>query len=211
MSMSMNADGQGLAGVSAAAPAEVVGMYDGWVSTYDTDVQSWGYEVPDRLASVIANAGATNGDVLDAGCGTGLVGLALDAVGVASVIGADFSPESIDAARQRNVYRELHVLDLSQPLPFTSQRFLAVVCAGVFSYLTDPESVLREFLRIVRHGGTIVFTQRVDLWESRQMDTVLQRLADEGRCTVDVSPPRPYLPGHGEFDDGVHDVTLIAT
>jgi len=209
--MSMNADGQGLAGVSDASPAEVVGVYDGWVSTYDTDVLLWGYEVPGRLASVIAATGATNGDVLDAGCGTGLVGLALDAVGVASVIGADFSPESIEAARQRDVYRELHVIDLSQPLPFTSQRFLAVVCGGVFSYLTDPEVVLREFLRIVRHGGPIVFTQRVNLWESRQMDAVLQRLADEGRCTVDVSPPRPYLPGHGEFDDGVHDVTLTAS
>ncbi|WP_395154532.1 class I SAM-dependent DNA methyltransferase [Ilumatobacter sp.] len=209
--MSMNADGQGLAGVSDASPADVVGVYDGWVSTYDTDVLSWGYEVPGRLASVIAAAGATNGDVLDAGCGTGLVGLALDAVGVASVIGADFSPESIDAARQRDVYRELHVIDLSQPLPFTSQRFLAVVCGGVFSYLADPEAVLREFLRIVRRGGPIVFTQRVNLWESRQMDAVLQRLADEGRCTVDVSPPRPYLPGHGEFDDGVHDVTLTTS
>jgi hypothetical protein len=43
------------------------------------------------------------------------------------------------------------------------------------------------------------------------MDAVLQRLAEQGRCTVDVSPPRPYLPGHSEFDDGVHDVTLIAT
>ncbi|MFT4774891.1 MAG: putative TPR repeat methyltransferase [Ilumatobacter sp.] len=211
MPLSMNADGQGLAGVSDASPAEVVGVYDDWVSTYDTDVQSWGYEVPDRLAAVIAAAGATNGDVLDAGCGTGLVGLALDAVGVASVIGADFSPESINIAKQRAVYRELHVLDLSQPLPFTSQRFLAVVCGGVFSYLTEPEAVLREFLRIVRHGGPIVFTQRVNLWESRQMDAVLQRLAEQGRCTVDVSPPRPYLPGHGEFDDGVHDVTLIAT
>ena len=211
MPTSMNADGQGLAGVSDASPAEVVGVYDDWVSTYDTDVQSWGYEVPDRLAAVIATAGATNGDVLDAGCGTGLVGLALDAVGVASVIGADFSPESIEAARQRRVYRELHVLDLSQPLPFTSQRFLAVVCGGVFSYLTEPEAVLREFLRIVRHGGPIVFTQRVNLWESRQMDATLQQLTEEGRCTVDVSPPRPYLPGHGEFDDGVHDVTLIAT
>ena len=211
MPKSMNADGQGLAAVSDASPAEVVGVYDDWVSTYDTDVQSWGYEVPDRLASVVAAAGATNGDVLDAGCGTGLVGRALDAVGVASVIGADFSPESINVAKQRDVYRELHVLDLSQPLPFTSQRFLAVVSGGVFSYLTEPEAVLREFLRIVRHGGPIVFTQRVKLWESRQMDAVLQRLAEQGRCTVDVSPPRPFLPGHSEFDDGVHDVTLIAT
>jgi predicted TPR repeat methyltransferase len=209
--MSMNADGQGLAGVSDASPAEVVGVYDGWVSTYDTDVLSWGYDVPGRLASVIAAAGATNGDVLDAGCGTGLAGLALDAVGVASVIGADFSPESINAARQRGVYRELHVIDLSQPLPFTSQRFLAVVCAGVFSYLTDPDTVLREFLRVVSRGGPVVFTQRVNLWERREMDAVLQRLADETRCTVDVSPPRPYLPGHGEFDDGVYDVTLTAS
>lgn len=209
--MPINADGQGLAGISQASPAEVADVYDGWVSTYDTDVQSWGYEVPDRLAAVIAASGATNGDVLDAGCGTGLIGVALDAVGVASIIGADFSPESVDVARQRDIYRELHVVDLSQPLPFTSQRFLAVVCGGVFSYLTDPAAVLREFLRIVRHGGPIVFTQRVDLWAEHQMDVVLQQLADEGRCTSDVSPPRPYLPGHGEFADGVHDVTLIAT
>ncbi|MFT7503536.1 MAG: hypothetical protein ACI91Q_002347, partial [Gammaproteobacteria bacterium] len=59
--MSINANGQGLASASDATPAEVAGIYDGWVSTYDTDVQSWGYAVPDRLASVIANAGATNG------------------------------------------------------------------------------------------------------------------------------------------------------
>ena len=215
--------GEGLAARFDAAPADVAALYDDWVVTrYDADLAAWGYEAHVRAADMIStllpelgstpsSEPASEGPVLDAGCGSGLVGAELRLRGIEPLIGGDFSPASVETARSRGVYHDVVELDLNRPLPFADGEFRAVVSVGVFSYLTDSEATIRELLRIVRVGGPIVFTQRTDLWEERDFAQLLSGLADEGVCAVTVSSPQSYLPLHPEFggDIGVHYATLI--
>lgn len=203
--------GEGLAARFDASPAEVAALYDDWVITrYDADLAAWGYDAPVRTAEMIAEL-VTAGPVLDAGCGSGLVGAELQRRGIEPIVGGDFSAASVETARSRGVYREVVELDLNQPLDFADEEFRAIVSIGVFSYLADSDATIRELLRVVQVGGPVVFTQRTDLWEVRDFALLLSGLADEGVCDVSVSTPQPYLPRHPEFggEIGIRYATLI--
>jgi predicted TPR repeat methyltransferase len=206
---------EGLVSGFEASPAEVAALYDTWAeANYDDDLTSWGYDAPERIAAKIAQHLAstpTHGSgVLDAGCGTGRVGAALHALGIADLVGGDFSAASVEVARSRAVYDDVTHLDLNEPLPFDDDRFAGVTSVGVFSYLADSESTIRELLRVVAPTGVLIFTQRTDLWVERDFDRLIESLVGSGSCTATVSEPIVYLPGHAEFgtDIGVFDTTL---
>ena len=203
----------GLASQAATDPQHVAELYDGWANAdYDADLTTWNYEAPARAAAIALEAldDTAHARILDAGCGTGLVGVELRRLGATNIIGGDFSPASVEIARQRGVYDEALHLDLNAPLDFADDSFDAVVSIGVFSYLTDSRTTIVELLRITAPGGCVVFTQRSDLWTERDFDALITALAEEGRCTATISEVSPYLPGHPEFGDdiGIRYVTL---
>ena len=186
-------------------------MYDEWADSYDADLDAWGYVVPETIAVMLAAPKLPDGEILDAGCGTGRSGIALQGVGATNVLGADLSPASLDVAVRRNVYASTMAVDLKQPLPFATDRFGSAVSAGVFSYLGDPDPVIREFIRVVRAGGRIIFSQRTDLWAMYECDAVIDRFIADGLCDADISDPQPYLPRHPEFSDRIQVIYASLT
>ena len=58
------------------------------------------------------------GFLLDAGCGTGLSGPFLKALGYDDIEGLDMSPEMLAIARRRNVYRGLRQAELGKTGPW---------------------------------------------------------------------------------------------
>ena len=131
-------------------------------------------------------------DVLDVGCGTGLVGRALRARGYAGrIAGVDLSQASLEIAREGGAYDSLEQADLQQPLALEDDSADAVVCVGVMTYLPEVEKVWRELARVARPGGIVVVTQREDLWDDRECQAVVDRL--DGRRCVDAA--RRHRPG----------------
>ena len=62
--------------------------------------------------------GMPNLTIVDAGCGTGLIGVELARHGYRTIDGVDLSPAMVERARQRNVYRDLEDdFDLGVPPP----------------------------------------------------------------------------------------------
>ena len=206
----------GLGGRSDASSDEILELYDSWAASgdYDRDVSEWGYEAPERVADLAVEALAkTPGEVLDAGCGTGRVGAALRERHLSEdqeILGGDFTPSSVEAARSRGSYSAVEHLDLNAPLEFDDARFAVTVSVGVFSYLTDTEATIRELLRVTRPSGSVIFTQRTDLWAERDCAALIERLVEAGECAATISEPMPYLPGHPDFGDsiGIRYVTL---
>ena len=73
--------------------------------------------------------------MLDAGCGTGLSGIALrDAVGPATVIdGIDISTGMLEVAGKAGAYRTLTPANLAEVLEIDTDTYDAVTCIGTLT------------------------------------------------------------------------------
>lgn len=111
---------------------------------------AWGRRVLDRLA--------LHGDerVLDAGCGTGRDAEALlDRWPDARVVGVDGSQRMIDQARERLGDRaELHVADLTEPLPVEGA-VDAVMSVATFHWISDHDLLFANLASVMRPGARL--------------------------------------------------------
>ena len=192
--------------------ARIAARYDEWAARYDSDIRSWSYTAPEVVAEIVAGRVGRSASVLDAGCGTGLVGVALRGAGMrGDIVGIDVSAVSLDIAAETGAYTSVEVGDLQQPLAFADDRFGALVCVGVMTYVPDVEAAWREYARVVGPGGVIVVTQREDLWEERRCTAVIDALTADGVWAAEVAGPAPYLPDNteGMADVGVYYVTAM--
>lgn len=121
---------------------------------------TWDAKFPDdgpAYAAGVAELGLQEGErVLDAGCGTGRALPALRAaVGRrGTVLGADLTPEMLEAAVRAGRDRDAALLlaDVSR-LPLPDAALDAVFAAGLLSHLPDSAGGLTELARTVRPGG----------------------------------------------------------
>jgi ubiquinone/menaquinone biosynthesis C-methylase UbiE len=79
-----------------------------------------------------------------------------------SVVGIDISTCQLDACRKRANGRDLKlILGEAEDLPVQDGRFDAALSIGGFNYFNDPEKALREMVRAVKPGGTIVVSDEI--------------------------------------------------
>jgi predicted TPR repeat methyltransferase len=192
-------------------PRSVAKYYDTWAENYDQDVSDWEYNAPVAAAAKLNELVPLDAAVLDAGCGTGLVGKALKSLGFNHVMGIDISAKSLELAAQTDAYEQLTRVDMQKlPLPCKADAFAALLSVGVLTYVPETDAILREFCRVVRPGGIVVFTQRTDLFEQRDCAAILQNLEEEGVWQrISVSSPQPYLPGEKEFADKIKVIYCV--
>jgi SAM-dependent methyltransferase len=180
-------------------------IYKMWVDTYDADVASEEYAGPAHVAKAVT-AGLSLEQklkplaILDAGCGTGLVGEELFKLlgkgAHITVEGADISTDMLDLAKGRG-YTDTHQIDLNKPMKFPSHSFDAIACSGTFlqgHVGSDP--AIPEFCRIVRPGGQVVATVRMSFYDDA-FEATLDRLKNDGHH-VEVSEFQ-YLRGVSAF------------
>jgi SAM-dependent methyltransferase len=91
----------------------------------------------------------------DLGCGTGRTGAWLHERGVTAIDGVDLTPEMLDAARQRGVYRRLVEADIAASGLEASAYDLVVSCL-VDEHLGDLQPLYREAARLAKPGGLFV-------------------------------------------------------
>lgn len=182
---------------------DVVKRYTQFAPVYNQSVDEWGYQCYRTSAAALQHYIAPEQPVLDAGCGTGLVGQALATLGHTDITGIDISQDMLDQATTSGHYQQLALQDLSQiPYPFPDNHFAAVTCVGVFSLIADPTPVLREFCRLTQPQGYLVFTQQEILFEQYGYADILRGFEERGelRCES-VSEPVVYLPKRDGYAD----------
>jgi SAM-dependent methyltransferase len=129
------------------------------------------------------------GPLLDAGCGTGLSGPYLQALGYDDIEGLDFSEEMLELARARGGHSALTQAALGGPLPWADRHFAAVFSTGVFTAGHAPASSLDELVRITRPGGFVIFTVRDVVLEAGGFQDKFTELVTTGRWqAVEESP-----------------------
>jgi SAM-dependent methyltransferase len=105
--------------------------------------------------------------VLDVACGSGGPDVYLARTTGARVVGIDINAHAIETANERARREGLASVarfeqaDARRPLPFEDGTFDAVVCVDAINHLADRRAVLREWYRVLKPGGNLLFTDPI--------------------------------------------------
>jgi len=142
-------------------PAAIVtNLFDGHATHFDRHwVTQLKYKLPRDVAQMIRAWHADlKEDVLDLGCGTGLLGACLGRIG-GVLVGVDLSGEMIAQASRHNVYDRFHNVNLLDALKDTPECLYHVITAlDVFIYVGDLDPMIANAYRILVPGGRFVFS-----------------------------------------------------
>jgi predicted TPR repeat methyltransferase len=163
-------------------------LYDDWAASYDKDLAdpSQDYVAPTLVTrAVVAAGGNMDGHALDAGCGTGLCGIALSQAGAKKIDGVDLSEAMLKVAGKTGVYQNLAPADLSVPLEKPDKEYDVVTCVGTLTKThVGPVPAIKEFVRVTKNGGIIAATVLDDIWESGGYRAEIDRLIGENAIEV---------------------------
>ena len=164
----------------AADLVELEHIYKNWAKKYEDDVINLAGYVGHLITSelLLSYLSNTQTKILDAGCGTGLVGEILNKNSFKNLIGVDFSQEMLNIAKQKNGYQSLDLVDLTKKLDYEDNLFDAVICAGTFTCGHVGPEALREMVRITKQEGYICFTVRKQEWEASPYMQIINDLEE---------------------------------
>ena len=164
---------------------EVRDLYDDWSKNdkYNQDMMDWEYSGPREVVSAFLPHASRKGiKILDAGCGSGLVGEELSKEGYSIIHGADIAAKLMNSI-PAGIYQELHNIDLNKPINFTDDFFDAVLCVGTFTFGHVKAKALSEFTRIVKSGGIIGFTINEGVFLDHGFKSELDHLVIQKKIT----------------------------
>ncbi len=133
--------------------------FDRAADTYD-DFAALQYEVADRLLERLDIINIDIRTVLDVGCGTGYCTRALGKhYKRAKIIGLDLAPAMVSrASQQHGRWRKgVYLAGDAESLPIASGS-VDLVFSNLALQWCDPDAVFSEFARVLRPGGTILFS-----------------------------------------------------
>ncbi|MEW6330322.1 MAG: class I SAM-dependent methyltransferase [Pseudomonadota bacterium] len=173
--------------------ARVISVFDLVAAGYDDPALRFFPFCADRLIARLNPPPGTK--LLDIATGTGACALAAaQAVGdQGRVMAIDLSEAMLERFHEkivkfgiRNI--DLHVMDAASP-EFRREYFDYVVCSFGIFFLPDMSAALREWVRVLKPGGRVVFTTFGKSAFQPMMDLFIQRLQRQGILSPGDSPP----------------------
>lgn len=149
--------------------------YDAFAETYETerDGRSRYHDLLDALEVELALPYVRDREVLEVGCGTGLL-LRRFAEVARRAVGADLSQAMLTRARARG----LEVLEASaERLPLPSASFDVAVSFKTLPHVPDLRRALSEMARVVRPGGVLI----AELYNPKSVRHAIKRFLPPGR------------------------------
>lgn len=140
--------------------AMVEGLFDNYADRFDMHlVRGLQYDTPKKVAEWIREHYPTlELNILDLGCGTGLLGVFLGPI-KGAMIGVDLSEKMIEQAARHNIYHRFHQVSLVDALENTPPSLYHVITANdVLIYVGDLGSVIPNAWRVLRADGHFIFT-----------------------------------------------------
>ena len=139
-------------------------VFDGYAPRFETALLSLGYRAPGlilrQFEALLPGLGTECKlrNLLDLGCGTGLVGLVLHDVVAGTIKGVDLSAGMLEAARAKGIYQQLQQAEIDAALLADQEQWHAIVAADVFIYFGALEATLAAIGRRLAPDGWLVFT-----------------------------------------------------
>jgi predicted TPR repeat methyltransferase len=167
-----------------ASKGDKQALYDDWATSYDRDlVDDLGYvaheEACRRLQALVPER---NASILDAGCGTGLVGRRLRRAGYTEIHGSDYSLKMLDQARATGAYSSLAQHDLTRAIA-TDVLYDAAIVVGVFAFNLPSAEHLVNITGALKPGGVAVVTVNGKAWREVDWPARLEGFDQKYPCT----------------------------
>ncbi len=184
-------------------PQNVKQYYADWARNYDQDVGAAQYSGPTIAARLLQQHLADRkARILDAGCGTGLVGTELQALGYGAIDGFDLSPEMAELSKANGAYRQVvGDIDMMRALEdYPVFDYDALLSIGVFTLGHVPPQALAVLLQLLRAGGLLLISTRSHYYEQTVYQQQVDLLLDSRKMSqVQVIWDAPY-----NHDGGAH-------
>lgn len=191
-------------------PESIGQYYDQWSQNYDQDVSSEMYSGPEYISLYFDMLPKQDGkflnlrdpaiEILDSGCGTGLVGAELHRLGYKNIDGFDLSQSMVEQAETTKAYRSLTgSCDMTQRIEtYADNSYDATISCGVFTLGHVPPTALNEMIRITKPGGLVVVSTRKSYYDSTDFQDVCDRLQSENKVSLVSSIiDGPYIAEEG--------------
>jgi len=142
-------------------PQYVMELFDSYANYYDKAMQQQlDYATPKLLRETITPWLAQHTaeiDILDLGCGTGLVGEAFADV-ANKLIGIDLSANMLIHAQQKGCYTQLETAEIVTYLRRHSLPFDMIIAADVFLYFGDLNELFEQATKLLKSKGVLGFS-----------------------------------------------------
>ena len=188
-----------------ASDAYVEKVFDQFAASFDTQLATLQYRAPQFVAEALAGvlpAPASQYDIADLGCGTGLCGPLLKPW-ARSLVGCDLSAGMLERAAPRGVYDALEKSELVQFLAGRPGAFDVLVSADTLIYFGELAPMFAAAHAALRPGGTLVFT----LEALDAADDAPFRLTESGRYAHALPGLRARVAAAGFAEPAVAAIT----
>ena len=168
-------------------------IYRKWAETYDQETTGefgWmGFRpAAEAFAQRVTDLSYR---VMDAGCGTGLSGVALAEHGFSNLHGRDLSPEMLEIAKQAGVYSSLDETDLTNPIE--EEPFEAIFACGVFGYGPPHVEHIRHLIHAAKPDGHVILTVNGNGWNDMNWEANLGSVVKEHNLKLEETLDIEYL------------------
>jgi predicted TPR repeat methyltransferase len=157
----MSADAETALSRLRSDPRYVRHLFDQFSADYDSRMlKQLAYRAPAilrELAGFLGLGGAKRHAVLDLGCGTGLMGEAIQDWAW-RLDGIDLSPQMIEKARAKGTYDELTLADICTWLENAARNYDLILAADTIVYLGDLGPIFSAVGKRLNASGNFLFT-----------------------------------------------------
>ncbi len=157
-------------------------LFDGGADRFEAHIIELGYCIPGLIRRRVMEfaALADTGPVLDLGCGTGLVAVALSDLPVGPFTGIDVSPRMLEQARAKGLYRSLREACLPAALHDDTAMWHLILAGDVLCYFGALHEMFRAVFDRLWPGGRFIFS----------LEELLPDFDGTIRCNGDWAPGR---------------------
>jgi len=192
---------------------EAVRVYTSYAPSYDL-TNSHDYYFSPRCISLNVKKRVADLDalILDAACGTGLMGSALKSLGYHNVIGVDVTDAMLKHTHGKACYRGVVSSDVNYALPFRPKTFDAIVCSSAFIDGILRANALENLLPYLKSEGHVFCDIEMLAWSEYGFRELIDHLRVTGRISwLDSQAAHFFRPAPDEEFHGFYVSFQAAT